>query len=139
MSEHICFNLCRVRRRLSEYYERKLAHFGLTAPQFFVFDALYRRDGIEIGALGSYVYLDSSTLTGIIDRMERDGYVVRRPNPSDRRAVLLFLTDKAHQLAPTILKFADELDSKLRQSFPTADMQTFEDILKSLADKDLNT
>jgi DNA-binding MarR family transcriptional regulator len=137
VSEHICFNLGRVRRRLNDYYERKLSAFGLTVPQFFVFNALWKRDGIEIGELGNYVYLDSSTLTGIIDRMERDGYVVRRPNPKDRRAVFLFLTDKARQMGPTIMEFADELDSKLRRSFPADDVKTFEDILKSLAEKEL--
>ncbi len=38
-------------------------------------------DGIRVGELGERVPLDSSTLAGIIDKMERSGYVERRPNP----------------------------------------------------------
>ena len=62
-------------------------------------------------------FLDCSTLTGIIDRMERNGYVERRPNADDRRSLLICLTDKAQELVPRIIEFADELDTALRQPF----------------------
>ena len=131
---HICFNLGRVMRRVSDHYEQRLASFNLTPPQFFVFAALWMGDGIGMGELGERVSLDSSTLTGIIDRMERNGYVERRQNPEDRRSVLLFLTDKARQTGPRVLEFANELDATLRSPFSTEDMDTFERVLRSLAE-----
>ena len=131
---HICFNLGRVMRRVYDYYEQRLSPFGLTPPQYFVFNALWMGDGISVGELGERVSLDSSTLTGIIDRMEKSGYVERRPNPDDRRSVLVFLTAKARELAPHILEFADELDTTLRQPFGQEEMNTFERVLRSLAE-----
>ncbi len=131
---HICFNLGRVMRRVSDYYEQRLSPFNLTPPQFFVAAALWMGDGIGMGELGERVSLDSSTLTGIIDRMERNGYVERRPNPEDRRSVQLFLTGKAQELAPQIMQFADELDATLRRPFSEDDMETFERVLRSLAE-----
>ena len=68
--KHICFNVGRVMRRVYDHYEKRLSPFGLTSPQYFVFNALWMGDGISIGELGQRVSLDSSTLTGIIDRME---------------------------------------------------------------------
>lgn len=132
--KHICFNLGRVMRRVYDYYEQRLSDFNLTPPQYFVFNALWMGDGITIGELGERVSLDSSTLTGVIDRMERSGYVERRPNPDDRRSVLVFLTAKARELGPRILEFADELDATLRQPFSQEEMDTFERVLRALAE-----
>lgn len=132
--KHICFNLGRVMRRVYEYYEKRLSPFGLTPPQYFVFNALWMGDGITITELGDRVSLDSSTLTGIIDRMEKNDYVERKPNPNDRRSALVFLTIKAKELAPNILEFADDLDTTLKQPFSKKDMAIFEKILRSLGE-----
>ncbi len=132
--KHICFNLGRVMRRVYDYYDQRLSTFGLTPPQYFVFNALWMGDGISLGELGERVSLDSSTLTGIIDRLGRSGYVERQQNPDDRRSVLVFLTTKARELGSHILEFADELDITLRQPFSQEEMDTFERVLRALAE-----
>ena len=132
--KHICFNVGRVMRRVYDHYEKRLSPFSLTPPQYFVFNALWMGDGISVGELGERVSLDSSTLTGVIDRMERSGYVERQLNPQDRRSVLVFLTAKAREVGPRILEFADELDASLRQPFSNEEMDTFERVLRSLAE-----
>ncbi len=132
--KHICFNLGRVMRRVYDYYEKRLSPFGLTPPQYFVFNALWMGDGITIGELGDRVSLNSSTLTGIIDRMEKSGHVERKPNPDDRRSALIFLTKKAKKLGPSILEFADELDTTLKQPFSKKDMAIFEKVLRALGE-----
>ena len=133
--KHICFNLGRVMRRVYDHYEQRLSPFDLTPPQYFVFNALWMGDGISVGELGERVSLDSSTLTGIIDRMERSEYVECQTNPDDRRSVLVFLTSKARELGPRILEFADELDTSLKHPFSQEDINTFERVLRSLAEK----
>ena len=131
---HICFNVGLVMRRVYDYYEKQLSVFGLSPPHYFVFNALWMGDGITVGELGERVCRDSSTLTGILDRMEKTGYVERRPNLDDRRSVLVFLTAKAQELGPRILEFAYELDATLRQPFSQEEMDTFEQVLRSLAE-----
>lgn len=133
-TKHICFNLGRVMRRVYDHYDKRLSPFDLTVSQYFVFNALWMGDGISFGELGERVSLDTSTLTGIVDRMERNGYVERRPNAEDRRSVLVFLTDKARELGPRILEFADELDTALRHPFSRQEMNTFERVLRGLAE-----
>jgi DNA-binding MarR family transcriptional regulator len=133
--KHICFNLGRVMRRVYRYYEQRLSPFGLTPPQYFVFTALWMEDGINLGELGERVSLDSSTLSGIIDRMERNGWVERRQDMADRRSVRVFLTPKAKELGPRVLEFADELDADLRRPFSAAEMETFERVLRALAEE----
>jgi len=132
--KHICFNVGRVMRRVYDHYEKRLSPFSLTPPQYFVFNALWMGDGISVGELGERVSLDSSTLTGIIDRMEKTGYVERQLNPQDRRSMLVFLTAKAREVGPRIVEFADELDASLRQPFSNEEMDTFEQVLRALAE-----
>lgn len=123
-------------RRVYEHYESRLAPYNLTAPQYMVFNALWAGDGITIGELGQRVSLDGSTVTGILDRMEKNGYIERRPNADDRRSALVFLTQKAREIAPAIIPLADELDASIRSRFPAKDMAIFERVLRELGEKD---
>ena len=134
LDEHICFNVGRVMRRVYEHYDSRLSPFNLTTPQYMVFNALWMGDGITIGELGQRVALDGSTITGILDRMEKSGYVERRPNAEDRRSAMVHLTEKAREVGPQIIKFADELDESIRKHFSPADMVVFERVLHDLAE-----
>jgi DNA-binding MarR family transcriptional regulator len=137
--EHICFNVGRVMRKVYEHYESRLAPFNLTTPQYMVFNALWMGDGITIGELGQRVSLDGSTITGILDRMEKNGYVERRPNAEDRRSALVYLTKQGQDVGPKIIKFADELDESIRKRFSTKEMAVFERVLHDLAEPQQNT
>lgn len=117
-------------------YHQPLAVFGLTPSQLFVFSALWMEDGINFSDLANRVAIDVSTLTGIVDRMERVGFVERRPDPKDRRAVRLFLTAKAKETGPGILDLAERLDSVLRAPFCKEDVDTFERMLKVLGEEE---
>jgi DNA-binding MarR family transcriptional regulator len=120
-------------RRVYDYYENRLEPYNLTPSQFFVFNALRMKDGIAISELGEMVALDNSTLTGIIDRMEKSGYLKRRINPDDRRSIRVFLTPKAKRVGPDVVKLADELDNSLRKGFSEKEMVIFESVLKDIA------
>ncbi len=132
--EHICFNIGRVMRKVYEHYESRLAPFNLTTPQYMIFKALWMGDGITIGELAQRVSLDGSTITGILDRMEKSGYVERRPNAEDRRSALVYLTGQGREVGPKIIKFADDLDENFRKRFSARDMAVFERVLKELAE-----
>ena len=89
---------------------------------------------MSLSELGEQVYMDPSTLTGIVDRLEKKGYLERRQNPNDRRSILVDLTDKARSMGPAIVKIAEEIDDQLRERFSADEMQHFEKILKSLSE-----
>ena len=133
-SKQLCFKLGRVVRHVQQYYEQRLHPFGLTPSQFFVLDALWSKDAVSIGELGEQVALDTSTLTGILDRLERSGLVERHQNPADRRSVLVTLTDRARELEPQVMPIVKELDVSLRHPFSSADMSVFERLLDSFTD-----
>jgi MarR family transcriptional regulator, organic hydroperoxide resistance regulator len=131
--DHICFNVGRVMRRINSYYEERLAPFKLTPAQYLILSVLLRQNGIGVSEIGERVTFDVATLTGIIDRMEKNGFVKRRPNLNDRRSVLVFLTPKAREIGPRIVEFANELDETLQKCSKPEEMAVFEKVLKALA------
>jgi MarR family transcriptional regulator, organic hydroperoxide resistance regulator len=87
---------------------RRLEAFHLTTPQYMALRALDRQvaDGMKMGELAEAAYQVSATMTGIIDRLEEGGLVVRQRDPDDRRAQLVRLTDQGR----TILAEIDRLN-----------------------------
>ena len=71
---------------LYDQYSKLLEeHAGVTAPQLAALTALSKNDAKPAGKLSEEIMLDPSTLTGILDRLEKRGYIVREHDPNDRR------------------------------------------------------
>src|SRR5262249_3401009 len=75
---------------------------GLTGPQLSVMKLLETMGDLSLSSLSERIRAQNSTVTGIIDRMEREGLVVRERSTSDRRVVYIKLTPKGAALAKTI-------------------------------------
>src|ERR1700742_600100 len=73
--------------------------YGLTGSQLLVLKMLEPRGQVSLSELSERIRAKNSTVTGIIDRMERDGGVVRRRSGEDRRVVYIELTSKGKKLA----------------------------------------
>ncbi len=81
--------------------ERFHARFGITRADFDVLATLRRAGGaagLSPGRLTAEMMLSSGGMTSRLDRLERAGHIVRMPDPGDRRALLVRLTDSGQQL-----------------------------------------
>lgn len=78
---------------LSVIYANVIAHrFGLSATEFEAMDLITRFCPITAGKLAEYCGLTSGAITGIVDRLERQGFVRRERDPEDRRRVFIIPT-----------------------------------------------
>jgi DNA-binding MarR family transcriptional regulator len=78
------------------------SQFGLTGPQLTVIKLLETFDNLSLSSLSERIRAQNSTVTGIIDRMEREGLVRRERSTSDRRVVHIRLSEKGQKLAQQI-------------------------------------
>ncbi len=106
--------LRRITRAIDLHSRQLLNLFALTGPQVVVLREIGRFDQIRIGDLASRVSLSNATTTGIVDRLERAGFVSRIRSLRDRRQVLLTLTESGNRLleaAPPLLqdRFVQEM------------------------------
>jgi DNA-binding MarR family transcriptional regulator len=76
--------------------------------------ALAEHDGLIMSKLGRKLFLEKSTMTGVIDKMEADGLVRRKTVESDRRALRIYLTPKAKKLTEDLLSIIDRAYAELR-------------------------
>ncbi len=86
-------------RRLSR---ERCAEYGVTATQVTVLKLLYEIGGLSLSKLSTEIRAHNSTVTGIVDRMERDGLVERAQSPDDRRVWVIDLTARGRDLARKI-------------------------------------
>lgn len=134
--ECICFSLGKVSRQMSKVYRERLAHYGLSQPQFFLLIALYEEDDILITRLAEKVALDKSTLTGILDRLERDGLIKRHFNPDDRRAVYIRLSERARSLRGDLTHIYDATNQQFISRLTDQEREVFDKVLKKLENVD---
>lgn len=85
-------NLRRVVKALQEYSSSVEKQFGITGPQLWALWELNRRGPMSLKALAERMHLDPSTVTGVVDRLQKKGLVSREADPADRRRVVLDLT-----------------------------------------------
>jgi len=80
--------------------------------------------------LGRRAGLEPSTMTGLLDRMERDGIVVRQPHPDDRRAQLISLTKEGNRLRKPVLEAVERTVGKATRGFSEKQLSTGRDFLR---------
>jgi DNA-binding MarR family transcriptional regulator len=98
----IFFQLAKAAQAGSRFWSQKVAALNLTATQAMVVRFLFDRDEVTSSELGSRADLDSATLTGILDRLEAAGIAERKPNPTDRRAIHIHLTEKGKEVGKEV-------------------------------------
>lgn len=90
--------LWQVDHALQRRSKRMAQEVGLTGPQRLVLRIVGRFPGLPAGELAALLHLHPSTLTGILVRLERGGWLKRRADPRDRRRALLGLTERGRAL-----------------------------------------
>src|SRR5215470_8089994 len=91
------------------FNQRALLFLGLTRAQCKVLGYLARNEGINQAGLADLLEIKPMTLVRQVDRMEEDGWIERQPQPGDRRARRLVLTDKARPILARILDLSNEI------------------------------
>jgi DNA-binding MarR family transcriptional regulator len=96
------FVLTKAQHIVHQMFKAELAPFGVTPGQYGVLRCLWDENGQTARKLAERLVLDGSTITGILDRMEQKGLIEKLPDPKDRRALQVCLTESGRQLQEPI-------------------------------------
>ncbi len=108
------------------------SQFGLTGPQLTVIKLLESLGDLSLSSLSERIRAQNSTVTGIIDRMEREGLVRRERSTADRRVVFIRLSEKGARLARGIEVEPMEIFRSALVSLSQADLRDLLRILTKL-------
>ena len=125
--ESMCILLAKSEQKHFLYTKKMLekTEMQISPGQMVVLYSLFNKDNISISELSKNILLDNSTLTGLIDRLERLNLVLRVNTPNDRRSYQIVLTEKAIMHKPTILELMKQVEIKMFEGFSEAEIITF--------------
>ncbi len=92
LGSQLCFPLYAASRKIINAYTPILKPLGITYTQFIVFMVLWENDNLAVGEIGARLHLDNGTLTPLLKKMEKEGYISRKRSPQDERTVIISLT-----------------------------------------------
>ena len=132
----LCFSLYSAGHAFTQLYRPLLDKLGLTYPQYLVMVTLWNSDGQTVKELCKTLFLDSSTLTPLLKRLNAAGLVTKTRNPKDEREVFIHLTEKGHALkahAADVMRCIEEavgLDAETVQAIKKS-VDTIRDRIKA--------
>ena len=127
-----CFRLGAITRKISREHNSRFLEFGITVGQSYVLFDLLDHDGAGIKDIAGRIQLDSPAVTGLVDRLSRQGLVQRIDDPADRRSVKVLLTDKGREMAQQLLPITGEYNQRIRDAIDCLDVPIFEKSLTHL-------
>lgn len=119
--------------RVLDHLDAELADLALSHAEVNVLAALDPGAARPVRELVAATGQRPSTLTGVLDRVERKGLVERRLNPADRRSFTIGLTADGEAAAARIREAFDALDVRVRERVPPGAVEGFHEVLEALA------
>jgi len=92
--------------------------------------SLWAEDGLRSAELGRRAGLEPSTMTGLLDRMERDGLLARSPDPEDRRAQRIHLTAAGRRAQKPVSRVVEAALDRMFAGVPDRDLSRLKQTLR---------
>ena len=133
LDRQLCFPLYAVSREIVKKYKPFLDEIGLTYTQYITMMVLWEQGEILVKDMGSKLFLDSGTLTPVLNALEKKGYVARKRSETDKRDVYAIITEAGIALKDQ----AVEIPAKVGACVPLSpeDAMTLYRILHEMMDK----
>ncbi len=109
LDNQLCFSLYVASKELIRKYKPLLTELDLTYTGYITMIALWEKDNIKVKELGERLYLDSGTLTPLLKKLEKKGYLRRNRSSSDERIVYIELTKEGRSLRKKAIDMPEKL------------------------------
>lgn len=125
MQTQLHVQMCITQGRFSQEVRRAASGLGLLPGQPKVLEYLYEHDGCTQADIGEAWLLDKSTVSGLIDRLERDGLIQSRKDGQDKRRKAISLTPKGRALWQPMQERLSALDEAAWRGVSGAERAAF--------------
>lgn len=109
LENQICFPLYACAKEIVKAYKPYLDELDLTYTQYITMMVMWEHTELQVKEIGRFLYLDSSTLTPLLKRLEEKGYVTRRRSTEDERDLIISITDAGKALREKALSVPQRL------------------------------
>lgn len=113
--------LTRVQQVVSQKYKVILSDYALTPVQYITLKCLWEFGSLSPGQLAEATFTDRSSMTGVLDKLENQGYVKRVPDPYDRRSIKICLTESGEELKHNVMDVVANVQADIRNGIRQRD------------------
>lgn len=104
-------------------FSENLSHYGITPGQYGVLACLWKDQTLTPKEIATILRVENSTISGVLDRMQKRGLIDRVLNPNNRRSISVKATDEGWALKEPIQKMIEELNEQVLRNFSPAERE----------------
>ncbi|GAB3806090.1 MarR family winged helix-turn-helix transcriptional regulator [Virgibacillus kimchii] len=119
-------------KTLEEIIKKDISSHGMKSSDFMVLEALYHKGSQTVREISNAVLINTGSITYVIDKLEKKGYVKRRHCKDDRRVVYIDITEDGTKLMDEIFPKHQQVIEELFADVSEEDKQTVIDVLKKV-------
>jgi DNA-binding MarR family transcriptional regulator len=137
MEDRFIFLISKVCQKLIINLQKAFSENGVevTPIQVMLLFFLQKNDGSSLTQISQGLMLENPTVTGLIDRLEKLGYVKRSDHPNDRRVYLVHLTEKGNKVAKKALPIVKKLNEQIKEGYSKSEIDDFKKVLMGAFNK----
>ena len=131
VEDRLIFLVSKVYQKLIMNLQKSFSESGIevTPIQVMLLFFLQKMDGSSLTQISQGLMLENPTVTGLIDRLEKLGYVKRSDHPNDRRVYLIYLTEKGNKVAHKALPIVKRLNEQIKEGYSEREIESFKKVL----------
>ena len=131
IEDRFIFLISKVCQKLIINLQKAFSESGVevTPIQVMLLFFLQKNDGSSLTQISQGLMLENPTVTGLIDRLEKSGYVKRSDHPNDRRVYLVHITEKGNKVANKALPIIKKLNEQIKEGYSKSEIDDFKKVL----------
>ena len=134
LTQCINYLLTTAQHSVFQYLNGKLSEYDVTPSQYGVLSCLWQREFATPNQISEILCLETSTISGVLDRMQKKGLIDRVINRNDRREVRVVPTEKGKALEEPISKIIDEVNEEVLKCFTDEEVALLKNQLRTIAE-----
>ena len=132
----INFILSNAQNAVHNYFKRELQQYDITPSQYALLQCLHAQDGLTPSQLAQALRLDTSSITGVLSRLEKKGLIDRVYSQEDRRSVSIHLREEGKSLWSEVDRVIEAANDRITQGL---DPERYAQFLDALSVIERNT
>ncbi|MGL5989441.1 MarR family winged helix-turn-helix transcriptional regulator [Cetobacterium sp.] len=128
----IGYEICIIARKIHQKLTLKFKEYDITPEQWGVLKELSKEDKISQNELSIRVEKDKNNIKSIVDKLEQKGYLLRKQDFFDKRALLIILTDKALLMIAKLSPLDSYMNDEIFKNINLEDLKSFKSVLDKI-------
>lgn len=138
LTQCINYLLTTAQHAVFQYLNLKLSEYDITPSQYGVLSCLWQKEYATSKQISEILCLELSTISGVLDRMQKKNLVDKVVNKDDRREVRIYVTQKGKLLQEPIQRIIEEVNQEVLKGFDEKEISNLKEMLRMIAKGDFD-